>query len=58
MKGKKGFQPGHKDRMQRKYSRGLSQKPYCFKPYDDQVEAMREIEGLAEKLRKYVDQLI
>jgi len=58
MEGKKGFQSGHKDRIQRKYDRELCKRPYSFKPFSDQIEAMKDIDDLAGKLREYIDELI
>lgn len=57
-KGEKGFQPGHKFGGVSDRNRKLHNKSHCFKPYADQVEAMLGIEGLPEKLRSALDQII
>jgi hypothetical protein len=57
-KGKKGFQPGHQLGGVSHHERKLHNKSHCFKPYADQVEAMLEVEGLPEKLRSALDQII
>ena len=57
-KGKKGFQPGNRLGGVPIGDRKLHNKSYCFKPYADQVEAMLGVEGLPEKLRSALDQII
>lgn len=58
MKGKKGFQPGHKDRYKVKYKRPVAKKTIGIRPYQDQVDALANIKGLQEKVRKFFDELI
>jgi hypothetical protein len=56
--GKKGFQPGNQFGGVPNQDRKLHNKSHCFKPYADQVEAMLKVEGLPEKLRSALDQII